>query len=252
MTRPAAPLFDDLPPETQADLRKRYDIGSAQNQPATIAQQERQPTAAQSQAGRKRKETGANFEAELDVTHAAYEFKKYGKIRRNHIPTKIVGAPRRGIQPRVPTGPAHVDRTGWVSVDGGRPGSGIPWCGVAFNAPCVTKRIIPVAFDAKVLSEKSKRGWYTHDATLQHQLHDLKAAADAGEFAFLFVHDRAVERVFAIPILDWFVSLLRDGVQLYDYKGKDVPPLFLLPSIEKRDQDGLGVDWIPLLQFLAP
>lgn len=235
--------FNTLPPEEQARIR------------AQLTEPVDPKKAARSAAAKQRKKTGDDFEAELDVQHSYYEHMKYGKIRRNYVPTKVVGAPKRGVSQRVVLGPAHVDRTGWVSVAKGTDDTGRFFVPVPWHAP--TSQRITVAFDAKVLGERTKRGWYFHDVELQHQLHDLKAAAEAGEYAFLLVLDRAANRVFGIQIQEHLTALLSGrGVQLYDTAPatgiRALQPLhFFLPSIEKRGQE-VGWDWIPLLSHCAP
>lgn len=232
--------FAELPPDVQERLRAAGHHVPSVDEPST-------PPSPRASAQRKRRKTGDDFEAELDVYHAYLEFSKFGKIRRNWVPTKVVGAPRRGVQQRVVVGPAHVDRTGWVRVH--RPhgvGGFLPGAGP--NA-----QVIPVAFDAKVIGEKTRRGWYSHDPKLQHQLHDLKAAAEAGEYAFLLVLDRSVERAFAIPIQEHLTALLSgEGVQLYERGASDAAFAPLLPSISKCGGEIRWWAWMGLLELCAP
>ena len=226
--------FDSLEPSVQAELRAKLGVDTPVRQEAIVAQQ------AKRAAGQKRQKTGKDFESEIDVTCAAYEFRKQGKIRRNYVPTRMVGKGKR-----VAAGPAHVDRTGWVSVYQWHNG----WHGAEYFA--IGSAIIPLAFDCKVHNHAAQRsGWYRHDRDLQHQLHDLKAAADAGEYAFLLILSPKLGRLFAVPILPHYQALLKPdvGVQLYDHDRDDVP---LLPSITKRGAE-IGWDFIPLLQHCAP
>lgn len=234
--------FDDLEPEEQAKVRELLEPIDPKK-------------AAKSAGARLRRKTGEDFESELDITHSYYEYSRFGKIRRNWVPTKVVGKPRRGfIQQRVVVAPADVDRTGWVRVHvhydeaKARATNGTDvnvWEGSATSG-----QVIPVGFDAKVLSESGgRRGWYFHDVGLQHQLHSLKAAADVGEYAFLLVLDRTVGRAFGIPIQPHLVALLSGaGVQLYE-RGES--PRWIMPSITKRGHE-IGWDWIPLLQHMVP
>lgn len=234
--------FEELSPEDQERVR-------ALTEPIDPKK------AARSQAGRTRKLTGDSFEAELDVFHSYLEFSRCGKIRRNWVPTKTVGAPRNGKQQVVRLGPADVDRTGWVAVhwplEGGITPVAVPWSTVG----CAR---LPVAFDAKVIAEGKRRGWYFHDPELQHQLQALKVAAAAGEYAFLLVQDPTVERAFGIRASEEHIYALYSGkgVQLYETAPASgtralQPTRFLLPSIEKRGQE-IGWNWIPLLQHMAP
>lgn len=247
--------FDDLKPEDQELVKAKLEGRAPRkvSQEAIVAQQNRRAGA------QKRRLTGDNFEAEIDVTCAAYEFRKWGKIRRNYIPTKVVGRDQKFGTKRVAAGPAHVDRTGWSRVQLVCAACSHPLCLCqpsreptvwAGATPHQTwGRIIPIAFECKVMDESQRRGWYFHDKDLQHQLHDLKAAAEAGEYAFLLVLSRKVGRVFAIPIQEHYTALLSgQGVQLYDHDNEDIP---LFPSITKRAQE-IGWDWIPLLQHCAP
>lgn len=224
--------FSDFSSAVQADVRAKLEgrEPARVSQEAIVAQQSRRAGA------QKRVKTGRDFEAELDITHAGYEFRKWGKIRRNYVPTRMVGKGKR-----VAAGPAHVDRTGWVCVAfNGRADVGTEWHHDG-------GRILPVAFDAKVNGESGRIGWYQHDKELQHQLHDLKDAADAGEYAFLLVLERRIGRVFAISIQPYYTALFQHGVQLYS----DEPYVPFLPSITKRNEE-LGWDWIPLLAHCAP
>lgn len=247
--------FEELSPEDQERVR-------ALTEPIDPKK------AVRSQAGRTRKLTGDSFEAELDVFHSYLEFSRCGKIRRNWVPTKTVGAPRKGRQQVVRLGPADVDRTGWVRVQ--------LVCSVCRHPLCLCKPaqqpslwaactwhahgavIIPTAFDAKVIAEGKRRGWYFHDPELQHQLQALKVAAAAGEYAFLLVQDPTVERAFGIRASEEHIYALYSGkgVQLYETAPASgtralQPTRFLLPSIEKRGQE-IGWNWIPLLQHMAP
>lgn len=229
--------FEELDPDVQAEIRRR--AGMAPDDSVSSKQKRK----GSSDAGRKRVATGKEFEAELDLVHSMYEFKKWGKIRRHYIPTRFEKADARGAVRRA-IGPADVDRTGWVRVftalgsatrASDEPGSG---------------HVVPVAFDAKVLGEGVREGWYFHEERLQHQLHGLKASAEAGEAAFLLVYDRGVERVFGVPILPHFTALLMGhGVQLWYRLGSEVRAE--LPNIEPR-AGSLRWDWIPMLHHLTP
>lgn len=207
--------------------------------------------------GRLRKITGRDFENELDTQHQAYEYSHWGKIRRNHAPTKIItrrNDPTKS-KTRITTGVAHVDRTGWVSVRPYQDATcgahewrwrGDPWTNTG-------NRIVPVAFDAKVMS--AGHASYVHETSKQHQLHDLRDAANAGEWAFLLVLVRSVERVFAIPIANHFSELIGRSVKLYEReRDHGAPQIFpLLPSTTRT---GTGLtqtwDWIPLLGYFGP
>jgi hypothetical protein len=213
--------------------------------------------------GRKRRTTGANFEAELDVTHERWKFLRWGHIRRNHAQTRVVrgkgGAPRRVL-----AGAADVDRSGWVAAR--------KLHQTAVLSPCRWDadgaRRFPVAFDAKV--QGSSSALYVHDVELQHQLHSLRDAALAGEFAFLLVQVPVFYdatwipggatpggRVFLLPILDHFTTLLAGhGVRLYRReggRGTGSPRSFvpLAPCVE-WSSESLGWDWIPLLHHADP
>jgi hypothetical protein len=111
------------------------------------------------------------------------------------------------------------------------------------------------------LSKGRRLGWYEHDVALQHQLHSLRDAAVHGEAAFLLVLDRGTvhpgepERVYAIPILNHFDELLRDGVQLFEMQGGrgrgTLRERFsLLPSITRTD--AVGWDWLKLVPDCLP
>lgn len=189
-----------------------------------------------SDSSRLRAKTGKDFESALDAMHAQYEFRKWGKIRRNWAPTKRIAKDKV-----ISLGAADVDRSGWINAYlTGELSVGIPWTqrgGVRF----------PVAFDAKVLSRG--HATYQHDLPLQHQLHALRASADAGEYAFLLVYAPQVERVFALSIRRHFNALVsRAGVTLWDTTGK-----FLQPSITRTNENGIvGWNWIPLVRHCEP
>lgn len=214
---------------------------------------------ASTHGARSRVQTGRDFEAELDMVHAQYEFLKWGKIRRNYVPTRIVSGKEPGHKRRVSAGVAHVDRTGWVRVESD-PVDATIWRGAkplsSLGHSVATTHVVPVAFDAKVL--KDDRVAYRHEVEQQHQLHDLKEAAEAGEYAFLLILARQVDRVFALPILPWFSLLLSGrGVALYERRvhepdsREDIVPL--VPSVTRASSGPVaGWDWIPLLRDCAP
>lgn len=200
-----------------------------------------------SAAAAKRTQTGKEFEGELANTHAAYEFRKWGRIRRNHMPTRVERHDARGAVRRA-IGPADVDFVGWVSA-----AYQVRHDLEVFLEPMPQSEengavIIPAAFDAKVLSEHTREGWYQHDEKLQHQLHGLKAAAEVGEVAFLFVLVRAVDRAFGIPILPHFHALLSgQGVQMFYRLGAEVRAI--VPSVTRDPL--FGWHWLPMLEPLA-
>jgi penicillin-binding protein-related factor A (putative recombinase) len=186
--------------------------------------------------GRTRIHTGRAFEAELDLAHRYYELMKWGKIRRHFVPTRFVKGARQAA------GVAHVDRSGWVRVQQLSPTA-------RYVGSYPAGEVIPVAFDAKVLAIGETT--YRHPKTLQHQLLDLKAAAEAGEYAFLLIQDREHECLYALPILEHFTALLdpRRGVAL-----RNRYPRPMVPMVYKRLGGGStpGWDWIPLLHHCAP
>lgn len=185
-------------------------------------------------SARKRLVTGRDFEADVDFTIAEYEMRGWGKIRRNHVPTKFIKNQRTAI------GGAHVDRTGWLRVEYTVEGR---WRGSKSGLV-----VAPLAFDAKVLSEG--HATYHHEVKKQHQLHDLKAAAEAGEFAFLLIYARDAEAVFVVPILPHFSALLSPrGVKLWEWFEEHRRPL--LPSIPKK-AGSIGCDFLPLLPHCDP
>lgn len=251
MTERRAVNIGELDVDTRARLLKRPEaikagMGASPEPAPTRPKKKKGANGATASSSRRRKETGAGFEADLDMVHTQYEFRQWGRVRRNHIPTKVIGS-HHGRGSRVAVGGADVDRTGWVRVQqlrGGVHAQRDSWAGT--NAP--NGAIIPVAFDAKVLD--TDHATYRHSVDQQHQLHALRAAAQAGEYAFLLVLARQVGRIFAVPIVQHFDALLRDGVKLYaSASAGDCTPL--LPSIPVLCGP-LGRDWIPLLQYCAP
>lgn len=203
---------------------------------------------------RKRQATGTGFESELTLSHSQYEYAKNAKLW-HHRPEAV----------RKKDGwiPAHgkVDYTGHACIitepDSGKfgRGDGWRWRKCSIRDPHKAKRVIPIAFDAKVLGVKHLT--YQHNQEQQHQLHSLKEAASAGVFAFLLVHSLECDRVFLIPIETHFVDLLSGrGVELFETRsraealpaGQKYFPL--LPSIERNAP--LIWDWIPLLQWAEP
>lgn len=222
--------------------------------------------------GRKRLETGSNFEADLQLQHESYQFQGMGHVRRNHAPSKMIRGKTAGAKAqRVITGAADVDWSGWVAV--AQPGADSPFTlEQADSRPWIAKpwhrggTVVPVSFDAKV--QPRGRRTYRHEVDKQHQLHSLKAAAECGEFAFLLVLVRdwwpegarigaaLEERVFLLPILDVFTALLSGrGADLYDHGhgGHGVGGGFfpLYPSLRKTPGP-MGCDWIPLLRWADP
>lgn len=234
--------FSTLDEQARQNLRDR---GLTTEQAADTAAPAATEKGDRSRAGQKRAHTGKDFEGELDQLHAWYEVRRFGKIRRNHIPTFVGGRDRRGIVRRAMKGGADVDRSGWVRVlDNdttplrGAAGSDHPW------------RIIPVAIEAKVLGERTRAGFYFHDTALQHQLHALRDAANAGESAFLLILARDVETAFGVPILPNFDALLSGaGVQLFYRLGPEVRSC--VPSVQRSRATNFW-DWIPMLHQLAP
>lgn len=216
---------------------------------------------ATSESSRLRATTGINFEHDLDITHAEWRFRKYGIIRKNYLPSKIVGKDDRGVR-LVRTGPADIDRSGWVSISKHFVGTDDEvWRPISrYAAPLdqlagVGPIILPVAIEAKV--QKADHATYVHEPDRIHQLQTLKAAADDGEYAFLLVYAPAVERVFAIPILNHFNELISGrGVTLWEKRRWAAAPGGfitepLLPSIPKR-VGSIGCDWLPLLPHCEP
>lgn len=192
-------------------------------------------------AGRKRKKTGDSFEAELDTFHSQMAMRGWGKIRHNHVPTKVIGVDSKKRARRITVGEADVDRAGWVRVL-----TGIGTASRPTSSPG-SGRVVPVAFEAKVLGETVRDGYYIHDPALYHQLDRLRDAATAGEVAFLLVLDRALKRVFGVPIMPHYHSLRTAiGVQMYFHLGNELRTL--VPSVE-RDLN-LGWNWIPMIEAL--
>lgn len=241
MSRPAE--FEDLPPEEQERIGKLFDAADA-----GMAARVRR-----SIGGRTRLDTGADFEGELDQAHTQFEFRKWGRIRRNHIPTKVITDRKNGGGPRrIVVSGADVDRSGWVSVECFEEATifnKAGWHGVPYSARGQYHQIIPVSFDAKVLPEAAAT--YQHAKDLQHQLHSLRDAANAGEYAFLLILCRRLELVFAIPIQKHFDALVSGrGVKVYErLDGGRIGTL--LPHV-RRDPLIVGWNWIPLLQHCAP
>lgn len=211
--------------------------------------------------GRKRGRTGSAFEGELDATHTRWRFLRWGNIRRNNAPSKVIRSRSDGAAKRIITGAADVDRTGWVNVTV----QGDHYVGRDWRTGGDP---LPVAFDAKVQPESSDT--YYHAVELQHQLHSLKDAALAGEYSFLLVQVPKFYdtdwipggappggRVFLLPILDHFDALLAGrGVQTYRREGgrgtgtlRSFVPL--VPCIG-WSAESLGWDWIPLLHHADP
>jgi hypothetical protein len=228
-------------------------IGIAQGIPHfTRASREAERDAAASDAARKRGKTGRDFEAELDMTHRAYEFAHFGKIWPHSPP--FVFARKKWI-PRAGGGP--VDRTGHVCLE---IVGGLAWRGCSIFDETKQRRVVPVAFDVKVLG--LEHATYQHEKPRQHQLHQLREAAQAGQGAFLLVQAPKVNRVFMIPIQNHMSDLLSGhGVQLYETRRPErrtkggaviesavIEPL--LPSIERSHP--FGWDWIPLLKWAQP
>lgn len=197
----------------------------------------------ESAIGRKRRKTGGDFEADLNMTHRQYELLKWGKIWPHDPPFVRFDDkwhPKKGGGP--------VDRTGHVRVRFFQTEPSFRddtdnWKGDKDG------EVIPIAFDAKV--QDATRATYQHKKEQQHQLHTLRDAAAAGVFAFLLIYAPQVERLFALPILNHFDDLIsRRGVVLfkYDRVGECFP---LVPSIE-RGSSSLIWDWIPLLKWCEP
>lgn len=202
---------------------------------------------ARAAAGAKRALTGKDFEGELDQLHAWYEFRHFGKVRRNHIPTFVGGRDRRGLIRRAMKGGADVDRSGWVRVRYTPVGSCEPY---PDESRPEIGHVVPIALEAKVLGERTRAGFYFHDTALQHQLHALRDAANAGESAFLLILARDVETAFGVPILPNFDALVSGaGVQLFYRLGPEVRSC--VPSVQRARATNFW-DWIPMLHQLAP
>lgn len=213
---------------------------------------------ATSASSRQRLKTGVDFESDLDFTHAEWRHRKYGIIRKNHLPSKIIGRDENGAR-MVRTGAADCDRSGWVSISKHFVGTDDEiWRPMSVRARPLDQLagvgpiIIPVAIEAKV--QKAQHSTYVHERDRYHQLHSLKAAAEDGEFAFLLVFAPAVERVFALPILNHFNDLIIGrGVTLWEKRrwldGFVVDPL--VPSVTKK-VGSIGCDWLPILPHCEP
>lgn len=226
--------FEDLDPELQKKIAPdRIDQAAA---PVVSAKK--------MSAGRKRKKTGDSFEAELDTFHTQMSMRGWGKIRHNHVPTKVVGVDSKKRARRITVGEADVDRAGWVRV---RILRAVYEAQQSVAVPDPFGHVVPVAFEAKVLGETVRDGYYIHDPALYHQLDRLRDAAAAGEVAFLLVLDRALKRVFGVPIMPHYHSLRTAiGVQMYFHLGSELRTL--VPSVE-RDLN-LGWNWIPMIEAL--
>jgi hypothetical protein len=271
VSRHSPPInIDDLPPALQAKVREEL---------ARVPQQAERIAAVRKRAGvgrprdeaaiaRKRGKTGGDFEADLNMLHRQYEGLKWGYIWPHSPPFVRV---KNEWRPKAGGGP--VDRTGHVIVRVERSSiaGDVGWeevqdfHGVNPLDPSwidvAEFRTVPVAFDAKVLDEKSSR--YRHDPKKQHQLHQLRDAARAGVFAFLLVFARQIDRVFTIPIENYFSDLIRGrGVELFEWRtDRGVPggashpreAFPLLPSVARNATRGVhGFDWIPLLPWCEP
>lgn len=222
--------FDDLDDELKARIA-----------PDRVSQDRAPASPKKMSAGRKRKKTGDNFEAELDLFHTQMAMRRWGKIRHNHVPTRVIGVDAKTKRAkRITVGEADVDRAGWVSI---RTAYGVDPAPVFSGG----SRVVPVAFEVKVLGETVRDGYYIHDPALYHQLDRLRDAATAGEVAFLLVLDRALKRVFGVPIMPHYHSLRTAiGVQMYFHLGSELRTL--VPSVE-RDTN-LGWNWIPMIPAL--
>lgn len=228
--------FEDLEPEVQAQLAPQIEAAGG-----TAAAKK----AKRSQAARTRLDTGADFEGSVDMLHAQYEFRRWGRMRRNNPQVKWIKG-----KPRV-VGAADVDRSGWLRVhvhwDPKREANIWKGCdGVSANG-----EIIPTAFDSKVLQMGAAT--YQHDRELQHQLHSLRDAANAGEYAFLLVLARQVGVVFALPIQKHFDALISGrGVKLFERLREDSPAGGRIATTIPHVAYGPEWSYIPLLQHCAP
>jgi hypothetical protein len=261
--RPSVSL-DELPPEVRARVESGQQASTFVPEnvgPKALVGRKRNTKRDESAIAQKRHKTGDDFEADLNMTHTQYEFLKWGKIWPNYPPFVRT---KDGWQPR---GSGVVDRTGHVSIIV-KPNSGKfghddseEWRGESFRSAHAGRRTIPIAFDAKVLNEKSG-ATYHHDKERQHQLHQLRDASAAGVSSFLLIYSPKVDRLFALGIENHFTDLLSgQGVKLWETRGEEfgrwsdpartaeINPL--VPSIA-RGAGSLLWDWIPLLQWCEP
>jgi hypothetical protein len=229
------------------ELRRRMDELNI-TVPAVI--HDSQNAAARSARSRKRALTGAQFEAELNDTHAGMLARGEALILPHYPPTVHVGKRlvyRKGGGPCDYSG--HVNLMTGIGRSGARP--------VPHSAG---GKQVPVVFDAKVLS--AGHATYVHDHERVAQLFHLRNALDTGAAAFLLVRADTVSRVFLISARRHLDTLLTGGgVTLFEQHRRGSTPVirlgrtklvqqfeteFLFPNVPYTL--GKGWLWAPLLE----